>query len=464
MNQFIERKFIGLCFILQFSLSQSVYAEDLLPPILDYYPNCSYEVLDSTEVKVKTVIVPEVEVITQLLLNLREKAKSAGADALILKNRRMNNFRGTKIFYLSYKAEFIKKCNEPHTKNRKLTPVDQKGIETYGKELTKLRFELKLPKKVELNRPQITNAEVSVINGMYGIKIGADYQQVLDTFGDPSVELSIQPDELIVGYGRRHWLFFHENKLVNIQNKSPLLSQELINLIPLRDFFDKFPWKINNKLNRGSSLAEIQSMLKIKTSLNRDNQLIVNQLGNILTLDFSYIKNPNNNQKSYKLVGFSLKSDSYKTYILAPMEYEHSQYKTMNTVYSKVLEEEAIDWLDISHKLGEPIGRITLTKESQINIYNSHLFVKLSYSKLSSFYFAEQTLRSDSNMNLSDNLWNFGPFIQGSSIDQLREFIPESAFESDGIIEIDSDLYNLILSFDEINGKTSLYQAKIILY
>jgi len=468
LNTFIDRKFIGLCLILQFYFSPFVYAEDILPPILDYYPNCSYEVLDSSKVKVKTVEFPEVEVVSKLLLNLREEAKSAGADALILKYRRMSKQGGvrSKIFYLSYKAEFIKKCKEPHTKNKKLTPVNKKGDDIYGIDLGTFRYEIELskPKKGELNHPQITNNEVSVINGIYGIKIGATYQQVLDIFGDPSVELVKQSNELIIGYGRRHWLFFQKNKLVKIQDNSPLLSQELVNMIPLHHFFDHYPWKINNKSMKGTPLEVIQSVLNIKTPLNQNNQLIISQLGNTLILNFSYIKDLNTGQKDYKLHGFSLTSEIYKPYITTPVELEHHHYKTMNNVYADLLKEKKIGWQDISDKLGEPIGRITLTADSQINIYNSHLFVKLSHSKLSTFNFSEQTLRSDSHVNLSDEHWNFGPFIQGKSINQLREFIPETAFESDDMIEIDSDLYNLILSFDEINGQTSLYEANIIFY
>lgn len=466
MSTSIGRKFISLCLILPFYISPFVYAENKLPPILDYYPNCSYEVLNSSKVKVKTVEFPEAEVVTKLLLNLREEAKSSGADALILKYRRMSKKGGerSKTFYLSYKAEFIKECKESHTNNKKLTPVNKNGDDINGIDLGTFRYEFKRPKKAELHRPPITNNEVSVINGIYGIKIGASYQQVLDTFGDPSVELVKQSNELVVGYGRRHWLFFQKNKLVKIQDNSPLLSQELINIIPLRHFFDQYPWKINNKSMKGTSLEVIQSALNIKTPLNQKNQLIINQLDNTLILKFSYSKNLNTGQKNYKLNGFSLISDIYKPYITNPVELEHHHYKIMNNVYKKLLKKQEIDWQYISDKLGEPIGRITLTVNSQINIYNAHLFVKLSHSKLSTFNFSEQTLRSDCHMSLSDKHWNFGPFIQGRSIDQLREFIPETAFVSDEMIEIDSDLYNLNLSFDEINGLTSLYEAKVIIY
>ena len=466
MNKFINIKLIGLCLVLQFVLTPLVNSEEILPPILDYYPNCAYEVLDSSKVKVKTLEFPEVEVVTRLLLNLREEAKSAGADALILKYRRMKKQGGerSKTFYLSYKAEFIKECNEPHTKNKKLTPVNKKGDDIYGIDLGTFIYELKFPKKAELNRPQITKNEVSIINGLYGIKIGATYQQVIDRFGDPSVELVKNSNELIVGYGRRHWLFFQENTLVNIQDNSPLLSQELVNLIPLHHFFDQYPWKVNKKSMIGSSLQVIQSVLNIKTPLNQKSQLIVSQLGNTFILNFSYSKNLNTGQKDYKLNGFSLSSEVYMPYITNPVELELHHTKIMNDIYTDLIKKKEIDWQYISNKLGEPIGRITLTVNSQINIYNSHLFVKLSHSKLSNINFYEQTLLSDSHMSLSDEHWNFGPFKQGESINQLREFIPETSFESDDMIEIDSDLYNLNLFFDEVNGLTSLYEPKVIIY
>ena len=96
----------------------------------------------------------------------------------------------------------------------------------------------------------------------------------------------IQEGELIIGYGRRHWLHFQENKLVKIQSTSPFFSQEILNKIPLRDFFDNDDWKINKQVPRESSFAEVKLALKLNTPLNKHNQLILQNQNNTLTLDF----------------------------------------------------------------------------------------------------------------------------------------------------------------------------------
>lgn len=134
MNQNVIKTLSFIFLILHSSTSLWAQNNEMLPPILDYYPNCSYDVLDTVKMRVLTVKEPEAEVVTKLLQTIQKKAQLAGADALILINRRVNGIAGwsSTSAYLSYKAEFIKLCKESNTSDRKLAPVDPQGRENYG--------------------------------------------------------------------------------------------------------------------------------------------------------------------------------------------------------------------------------------------------------------------------------------------------------------------------------------------
>jgi len=160
------------------------------------------------------------------------------------------------LYIISYQAQFIKNCKETLNPNRKAAAFNH-----LGQKIVSLKNSIQLSTKViiseeknKLDRPVLTNQEVSLEHGLYGVTLGSDYQQVIDKFGEPSIQLNLLTNELLVGYGRRHWLHFQGGKLVKIQNKSEYLSQTIINEIPWFDFFDDYSWRINNKLTRGDSL------------------------------------------------------------------------------------------------------------------------------------------------------------------------------------------------------------------
>jgi len=84
---------IKICIISTFSSAFGALAKPIhqdLTPILDYYPNCSFEVIKTASSNKETEQ-PLANKITQSLFkSLREQAKDSGADALILTARKIN--------------------------------------------------------------------------------------------------------------------------------------------------------------------------------------------------------------------------------------------------------------------------------------------------------------------------------------------------------------------------------------
>jgi len=189
-----------------------------LPSILDYYPNCSYEIIETASSKEETEQPLAIETTQLLLKRLRKQAKSIGANALILTARKTRKsksafdtagFGKTKVLYtISYHAELIKSCKEEFGSYKKAAAFNH-----LGEKILSFKNEIQLSAKVVINtekaklhRPIVTNQEVSLEHGLYGIKIGSDYQQVIAAFGDPSIQLNLLNNELLVGYGRRFWM------------------------------------------------------------------------------------------------------------------------------------------------------------------------------------------------------------------------------------------------------------------
>jgi hypothetical protein len=425
------------------------------------------------------------ETIITLLYQLQKKAKSIGADGLILTKKKTENLpisnnTAQKKQQVSFSAELIKQCKEERRGNKsrvdntvvKITErrvaaynhkgIRTKGIITIGGITSKLSFSLFNNSNVE--RPEISNSEISLENGVYGIKLGDSFQQVIKAFGEPSVQLALLEHELIIGYGRRHWFHFQFGVLVKVQNKLPFLSADILNKIPLLDFFDEHSWLIQNKTGRESLLADVYTELELDTRLNKKNKLVLNNQDSRLTLNFIYSINYNTNEKTYTLDTFSMQTNNYKEGRVLPFNHQVIQNKAIEQAYLALVSNEDLNLKELEGQLGDPIGRIVLSKYAALNIYNHHLLLHIRNSELIKIHFIEEGFAKIGINNYSKNAWVLGDFIQGKSFNQLKPYFPDNVFESDDGVEIETEKYMLFLHFDEDNQQNSLYEAEIRIY
>lgn len=478
-----SKAIILVCFLLLSSKAAFAESDTVLPEILDYYPNCDYQVLTTYTVNskvkegfkdgVKGFQLPKLKI--KLLNKIRKKAQEIGAEAVILLNKKMKRTRGSKLkstanntsgYTLSYEAELIKLCTKFSDSTRKLTPLNHQGekqIALSSKKSNRKEFVFTFPKKAKLKRPLLTNTEISLSHGLYGVKMGEKLQQVIDTLGDPSVTLLLHEHELILGYGRRHWFYFQEDELVKIQTIPPLLSQESINLIPILEFFDYYNWKVNKLIARHSNLAEVKLALGIDIELNEKNQLIIKDNKNVLALNFSVSVSYPSKEKNYSLSGFTLQTNTYQSYSTNNIE-QRDQSIIIDQIYLKLQEGGIIDSKELNKQLGAPLGYITLSMNSELNIYNSNLIVQTRNSQLVSIFFNEEVFLEDHNFFDELGPWQLGPFIQGRSLEEIKTYLPNDAYITDDEVEIETENYTLSLFFGDIDGENSLYQAVLKLY
>lgn len=475
MNKNIVKIFI-LAQIL--TLSSNTFANQTvqgLPPILDYIPNCTYQVIEKLMVKTDTRNPKSESIVNELLTKLQNKAAEIGADALILVDKkieikkaytRAQNGKRHYTYRIRYVAESIKQCKDKNLTDRKLARFNHQGQRTVAMAGATLKLEKKFTfiNKSKTSRPKITDNEVSLSNGVYGVKLGEEYESVIDKFGVPSVQLSLLEDELIIGYGRGHWFHFQANKLVKIQSSNDFLSQSIINQVPLLEFFDDASWKINNTVARKMLLDDVKSALNVDRGLNDKNQLTFNRDDGIMMLNFIHSINHHNKEESYVLKGFILQTDNYKKGNIQPFNQQLKQFNTISQAYKNLALEEDIDLPEFKNSLGDPVGRIILSKSLTLEIYNPNLLVTLKNNELASIHLTDGVFSNKLNIIPVSNNWYLDHFNNGESLDQTRMFFPENAFEMHSKVELQSDKYTLYLFFDENSEANALYEAEIKLW
>ncbi|MFT4929582.1 MAG: hypothetical protein ACI8WB_005716 [Phenylobacterium sp.] len=479
----------ALLLVLALGFATQALANHQSPPILDFFPNCDHQVIDVIKVH---VIVPAspgqaqhdklTKAIPKLLHKLRNKASERGADAIILMKRQLKQI-GTEVeaarlvTRLRYTARLIKNCDakslENATSENLPAPYNHKGQQIIGYTpmvVSTISVAIELPEKARLNHPKLSNHEVSIKNGVYGVKLGMSYQQVIAIWGTPSVELAVLEKELVIGFGRRHWLHFQGNKLVRISDTS-LLSIEVVNEVPMRGFFDNKGWKVNNKVGLRATLAQVLAALKDVRSvsgpatLTKDNRLLVEQNGQVLALQFAY-RQSITGVESYDLTGFTLQTKAYQpqtNYRLPDAAQQATLYSAINQTYQQLKLGQDTDLASLRAKLGEPIGRITLSVSNEIEIYDSHILLRSAADELAGIQLLEQTLVIKQTSKPWP--WRLGMLKQGQSFVQAKAVLTTDAVGTEEQLEFDGDTYGVTLFFAPDDNDMELsYMAELKVY
>ena len=458
--------------LLSFSVI-SVEDEQALPPILDYYPDCPYHIIKLYKAGKKTDDPQSAEEVFKSLGKLREEAQRVGADALILIDkvlaqvshpRSTNERQVAPLYRLSYQAELIKNCSGLSSKQGKLAPYNHQGkinLRDISTTIYRPALEITLPERDKLNHPEITDVEVSIDRGIYGLPLGSSYLTVLASLGEPSAEVLLLDGELIVGYGRRHWLHFQKNKLVKVHNHSTFLSSMILNSVPLRDFFDDYGWKINNTMAYRSTLEKIRETLKIQSPLDKNGRLRINKDGSTLILHFDSTKDLATDKKIHILNNFTLQTDAYAQQTVRPKKQARLLYRAVQQAYRSLQQEQDINWQTLANELEEPIAKVTLSVDEELRIYNNNLLINTKKSQVTSIHFVEQALLGFNPQNSLLEPWYLGNLVQGKSSAELANYFLQNASSYENEVEMEGEKYGLLLFFEDVKGKSSLYEAKL---
>jgi len=456
-----------------------------LPPILDYYPNCSYEMVDETNVRIITDTPLSDKVVSKLLERIQVKALNADAEAVILTAKKVkkhrdiakgvgasNNSNNSAIFtrkaggdtkYLvRFHAELINLCKENSDKKRKRAPLNHQGnkiIDATSKVISTSSHTITIASKVIAKRPNMSNDEVSLKHGVYGVKIGSSYQHVIDMFGEPSVKLKVMVNEVVLGYGRRHWFYFQSDKLVKVQNNPAYLSQDMVNKVPTLDFFDDFLWQVNQKVVYKMLLSDVRTALNVTNKLNDQDQLVLKGDENTLTLNFIFNRDQHSLEKSYELTSFSLNANNYKENKQRIAGRSKAQFKVIGQLYSQLRNNKEILKDKLLEQLGSPIGHITLSRYSDLNIYNNNLLISLKREEVNKLYLIEDAL-----VNGQSHSWSLGEIKQGVSVKENQKYLNKGAIFLYDKVEVNTENYALSLMFEELEGEDTVYEAQLDIY
>lgn len=303
-----------------------------LPPVLNSYPKCDYQVVRYAEATDKTIARDDdIATAKQTLLQntiakIRQQAAEAGADAVILTDVQgvISNSESLKTIRhagreVKYRiaAELITLCQQDNDLPTVYAPYNsagQKQAETRQASLTtSMQFAVSLP--VVTHTEQVESAPlsntISLQHGFYGADVGMTPEQVQALFGAPDAELALENEQTAWIYGQEHLVVFAGNNAVAFNQSNNLLSAEIKKRLIENLRFQQHQWRLDDMFQRRAPLTEIKAFYQEQLIPLNQYQFALQTDDSQLILSFAPYLDIKANSNQLLLVDISLVSSHY---------------------------------------------------------------------------------------------------------------------------------------------------------
>jgi hypothetical protein len=305
----LKKSLILVCLI----FAQNTIANETLPPILDYHPHCLPVTLDNIVYNQSYLIenggIDNNQQLNQSLLQVRQQAKTAGADAVIINN--ISQFMAKtnqESVNITITADAITYCKEDQNLSTVNTPFN-----SAGKQIKTIEIAFTIPvseqQTLEQQAKNIKSVDPSItLTSAFGVALGSTAEQLLAKLGPPSATFTLDDDTQAWIYGR-NISFILVNEIFVAANYGDVpLNASGKNQIKFNDNYDDMTWNVLSKIHYKSELSLVQAQLG-KSLIKKDNSTYYLQNSqNELALRFERFISTSNMTPETKLIGFTLSS------------------------------------------------------------------------------------------------------------------------------------------------------------
>lgn len=443
-----------------FSISSIAQAAEV--PVLEYFPQCNYQILDKRAYKYKVEKTNDSNVLTQenlskamqiLIGRMRSHAEELNADAILLVDREIEGVEEKtwtknqdEHVLVTYMAEIIKQCDNNSDTSRKPTPYDKFGAPQKEITLGKVggwqqQIVFAMPSDQKRLEPELNSTEISIENGIYGVPLSTPFGEVIKIFGTPTLSMRINDKQQLIAYGRNHWFWFTNSKLARVATDSGIFTTEFINLLAFDDRFEQQEWQIEGKIRKGDKIPP-------ELASNSAN----NQTLNILSENYV---DEDNQRTISKVIGFDIVQREFNA--LPQVELIDSQ--VFNNVIDTYIGSENRLQLLVSDLPQQPIAKIWRDSTTELLLFDNHIVVEATGNNVSKVYYLDKVLASQQS-----NGWQFNGIEQGQTLQHVMSFLGDDAFEFDGVVEFSGDKFQAELFFEKVNSEMRLYGAEVAIY
>lgn len=259
------------CFWLLAACAWTVQAQTTVP-LVDLLPECK----QTDVVPVKTVLkvrnhnlmrfssLRDVPEIARYLQQVRENATARRFDGVLVQKLQQSEHKLPGSYTEIYvHLELFRFCEGNDALSDKSANPDQRRATRLNFGAFKIQTEIQTsltPREPDYQIVPPPTMNVSLQEGVMGVKLKMTRAQVLAIWGSPSADLVLQDGSRLLGYGRRLWVLF--DPLVKaVFTDGEILSGVGRNLLEFHAEFDDKPWLVEGKVAYKSDI--VQADLKL---------------------------------------------------------------------------------------------------------------------------------------------------------------------------------------------------------
>ena len=309
---------------------------------------------------------------------------------------------------------------------------------------------IKLPGEQTKSQPALgDDFTVSAENGIYGVALGSEYEQVEARFGSPNFVFTPSEDTTVLAYGRTHWLTFTNNKLTKVEYGTGLFNNTLVNYLEFDDRFDIRQWQVSGGLTAGS---------KVEREGN-EQPTLTRHGSSILELHTDTLFKNNQKYKVEELSGFTL----YAVNQSERPTYDFSQLnnQVLTRLNEQLEQKESVGLIDVRKLEYQPLAYSLKTGGKHYQLYDEHTLVEVVGNAVNRIIISPDFLEQDL---VTGQPWQYGSFFYGMSKDAVLELAGDSAFTMSDYVAFERDGYDARVYFDEQNNKTIAHSMEVVLY
>lgn len=443
--------------------------------VLDYYPACDYELLETVKKHRKisltnNVVTPDEKqnAATRLIASLKKSAAEAGAEALLIidsnverPNKRENSNIGSRQYRLFMTAEFINTCPPEEGRKRIVTGFGKDGVKEMEISLAKIsawqkEIEFSEPQSQKFLRPPLAAFTANLSSGVAGLKLGYTKQKVLQTLGTPTFEMFIAPEQQMLAYGRSFFVVFERDILRFVSTDVPWFSASFLSILPFDDRFDDNKFVVEG-VPQGTNLSKnMDLVVDFKQHLGKwvkatDVAVLT------LTTEQYHSKHSINSETS--LVGFSMYSPGYELNFELNFADTNYIYNHLTQWLASRNDEGKLSLASLSAK---PLGVGQLDRTTSVYLFSNHLVVEKVGSTVSKVHLLESVFNR--NYVTADASWHYGEIKAGMSKQAVINVAAGEVFEWEESLEISTDSDSQNLYFYSSGDDLTLYAAQILIY
>ncbi|GGW81682.1 hypothetical protein [Alteromonas halophila] len=431
------------------------------PEVLNHYPACDYEVLNTTKasqrLKYQGSDSRQAQVdkeFQELMGRIKKEAIAANAQGIAITDKEVEP-TGPDNATIRVEVEFIGACDAPADGTGEITPYNARGKRQHSFSMGSYSFDYSITLDLNQGKAQIVetdlgdNVKVGPEIGLYGLKLGASKQQMLDKFGTPTLEFALSEDAQLISYGRDHWLVIKSGKLARVTYGKSLFSRTFINYLPFDERFDDRQWQITPQLSKGAKVAA-EKLDESPVTLTKQGETVHVHTDRYLA----------NNQKNevVKVTGFTLEDDSEPVTMSVPAALMNNKALSFlaDTLNNGNVQSIALDDVPFSS-----FGRSQPVRRGQYHLFSATTLIETVGKNISKVHVNPGYLAA---VEPDEADWQFGDFYFGQSEEDALAVAGDTAFYFDNMLEYERDNYTAKIYLEPHEDSYRVHSMEISVY